>query len=118
MAYSKKPLKGNVLLYLPYRHNTHNTYYYYDEYTANYRAFDLNKYTLYAEDATADTAGPGMNLYIDLSECLTDNIFTLPYEAWKSNSMILTFNVQVEYDGVIYKSQIRILEITAKPNLA
>lgn len=94
------------------------TYYYYDEYTANYRAFDLNKYTLYAEDTTADTAGPGMNLYIDLSECLTDNIFTLPYEAWKSNSMILTFNVQVEYDGVIYKSQIRILEITAKPNLA
>ena len=94
------------------------TYYYYDEYTATYREFNLTRYTLYTDKGGADTAGPGMNLYIDLSECLTDNIFTLPYEAWKSNSMILTFNVQVEYEGVIYKSQIRILEITAKPNLA
>ncbi len=106
---------GNYVQYNGNQFEEGVEYYYYDNYMGNYRKFDWRAYTLYNSDGEVTTS-LGINLYIDLKDCVKDNVFTLPYEAWASESMSLSFNVEIIYGDKSYKSQIRILEISAKPN--
>ena len=95
-----------------------NEYYYYDEYTDSYRQFDFSKYTIYddTQSSLAELA-TGQTLYINLKECIDNNKFTLPYEAW-GGAITLSFNVTITKDGVNYVSGIRVFEISAKPSTA